>query len=69
MILLSEDKVREIRILFNNGMGCREIGRQLNIHHTKISSITRGKSYCGVGLLNNGGKDGISTHDKSTLAT
>ncbi len=48
MNLLTNETVKEIRLLFAQGLGCRKIGRKLNIHHTKISAITRGKSYIGV---------------------
>ena len=50
-ILLSEEKIKEIRKLFSDGYGCREIGRIMDLCHTKISSITRGKSYKNIGLL------------------
>lgn len=50
-IPIPEDKIREIRKLFAQGVGCREIGRVLNICHTKISAITRGKRYTNIGLL------------------
>jgi hypothetical protein len=51
MNLLSENQVKEIRLLSKNGIGCREIGRTLNIHHTKVSSLLRGKTYIGIGLI------------------
>lgn len=46
--LLSDETVKEIKLLFSQGLGCREIGRKLGLCHTKISGITRGKRYTHV---------------------
>lgn len=43
--LLSEDTILKIKQLASTGLGCREIGRQLNLHHTRVSRVIRNVSY------------------------
>lgn len=43
--LLNSETVAKIKEFHQSGLGCRKIGRILNLHHTRISRITRGISY------------------------
>jgi len=59
--LLNEDQVKEIRIMLLNKTKQRLIAKKFNVGETIISRIKLGKSYKGVGLIEQGKAIDINT--------
>ena len=59
--LLSEEQVRQIRIMIKNKMKQRSIANIFNVSEQIISRIKRNKGYVGVGIISKGEAIDVNT--------
>lgn len=50
MKILSNESIKQIKLMREKGVSCREIAKTFQTHHTTISRIVRNKSYTHVGV-------------------